>query len=225
MNWNKIRVFLSIYDQPPAFKLEYQSASGRNLGVLHTADFFVLRRNEAGWEECKTQDELVHLSRQNENRYRSDDGANWRCPPGESYAVSHGLYYRVRSSRDIDWIFQRNVQFMEDYFRGDRQVPAAVHDVITAHVNASPGLSLDQLLCSTAHTASADDVYSLIAAGGLYVDLGRAPLTEPLKVPVFVDHRAPAPAALESGVGVIATNTAIQTRLAKASEDESASPT
>lgn len=211
---------LEYYDQPPAIKLEYQSASGRNLGVLHTADFFVLRKNGAGWEECKTQDEMVRLSQQNENRYRSEDGTNWRCPPGESYAASHGLYYRVRSSRDIDWVFQRNVQFMEDYFRGDRQVPVAVRHVITAHVNASPGLSLDQLLCSTAHMASADDVFSLIARGGLYVDFRRAPFTEPLRVAVFVDYRAPAPAAFESGARVIATTTAVETRLAKASEND-----
>jgi putative transposase len=211
---------LEYYDQPPAIKLEYQSAGGRNLGVLHTADFFVLRKDSAGWEECKTEDELVRLSGQNENRYRSDDEVNWRCPPGECYAASHGLYYRVRSSRDIDWVFQRNIQFMEDYFRSDRQVPASVRDLLTAHVNAAPGLSLDQLLCLTAHTASADDVFLLIAAGKLYVDLRRAPLTEPLKVPVFVDQRAPAPAALESGVGVIATNTVIQTRLARASEED-----
>ncbi|MEB2363143.1 MAG: DDE-type integrase/transposase/recombinase [Bryobacterales bacterium] len=211
---------LEYYDQPPAIKLEYQSASGRNLGVLHTADFFVLRKNGAGWEECKTQDELVHLSRQNENRYCSDDGTNWRCPPGESYAASQGLYYRVRSSRNIDWIFQRNVQFMEDYFRSERKVPAAVRDVITAHVNASPGLSLDQLLCSTAHTASADDIFLLIAVGGLYVDFRRAPFTEPLQVAVFVDHRTPAPATIESGARVIATTTAIETRLAKASESD-----
>src|SRR5581483_7962383 len=121
---------------------------------------------------------------------------------------------------DIDWVFQRNVQFMEDYFRGDRQVPARVRAVITAHVNAAPGLSLDQLLCSTAHTASADDVFSLIAGGGLYVDFRRAPFTEPLKVAVFVDQRAPAPVVCESGIGIVATNTAIQTRLARASEDD-----
>ena len=50
---------LEYYDQPPAIKLDYQSAAGRRLGVLHTADYFVIRENSAGWEECKTQEELV----------------------------------------------------------------------------------------------------------------------------------------------------------------------
>src|SRR5215468_8449161 len=53
---------LEYYDQPPSFKLDYRSSSGRHLGVLHTADFFVIRKDRAGWEECKTHDELVSLS-------------------------------------------------------------------------------------------------------------------------------------------------------------------
>ena len=34
---------LEYCDQPPAIKLHYQSAAGRRLGVLHTADYFVIR--------------------------------------------------------------------------------------------------------------------------------------------------------------------------------------
>src|SRR5262249_12734866 len=42
---------LEYYDQPPPFKLDYESAVGRRLGVLHTADYFVIRQSSAGWEE------------------------------------------------------------------------------------------------------------------------------------------------------------------------------
>src|SRR5450755_2890155 len=34
---------LEYYDQPPSIKLDYESANGKRLGVLHTADYFVLR--------------------------------------------------------------------------------------------------------------------------------------------------------------------------------------
>jgi putative transposase len=215
---------LEYYDQPPSFKLDYQSANGRRLGVLHTADYFVVRKDGAGWEECKTQDELVLLSQRNENRYCSDDGTNWRCPPGESYSAPYNLYYRVRSSRDIDWVFQRNIQFLEDYFRGDGVVVPNVRDAVIAHVNASPGLFLDQLLLSTAHVASSDDVYSLIAAGRLYIDLRVASLTEAGKVPVFPDERAAIPcvrpAAIESSVQAKAPKTEVEARIARASEGD-----
>ena len=51
---------LEYYDQPPTFLLDYRGATPRHLGVLHTADFFVIRQKTAGWEECKTHEELVH---------------------------------------------------------------------------------------------------------------------------------------------------------------------
>lgn len=34
---------IEFYDQPPPIKIAYPSAAGKNLGVLHTPDFFVLR--------------------------------------------------------------------------------------------------------------------------------------------------------------------------------------
>src|SRR5260370_24120469 len=183
-----------------------------------------MRKRGGGWEQCKDQDELVHLSRQNENRYRSDCETTWRCPPGESYAATHGLYYRVRCSHDIHWVFQRNIQFREDYFRGDREVRPGVGYVVTAHVSASPGLSLDQLLRSTTHAASADDIFSLIAAGVVYIDLRTAPLAEPTKVGVFVDQRAsalqPVADTIESRPPGKAPITTIEARLARASEND-----
>src|SRR6266571_4103822 len=42
---------LEFYDQPPAIKLEYQTGSGRQAGVWHTPDYFVLRADRVGWEE------------------------------------------------------------------------------------------------------------------------------------------------------------------------------
>src|SRR6266849_6392233 len=96
---------LEYYDQPPAIKLDYESATGKRMGVLHTPDFFVIRENEAGWEEWKTEEDLRRLSERNPNRYCAGEGADWRCPPGAAYAERLGLYYRVRSSAGIDWVF------------------------------------------------------------------------------------------------------------------------
>ena len=38
---------LEYYDQPPSFKLSYQSSSGKNLGFYYTSDFFVIRNDSA----------------------------------------------------------------------------------------------------------------------------------------------------------------------------------
>src|SRR5262245_55854632 len=63
---------LEYYDQPPAIRLAYRSRNGRHLGVWHTPDFFVLREDAAGWEECKTEAHLLVLAEQSPARYVYD---------------------------------------------------------------------------------------------------------------------------------------------------------
>ena len=58
---------LEYWDQPGSIKLAYESAHGRHLGVFHTPDYFVIRRTEAGWEECKTEEDLQRLAGRNPN--------------------------------------------------------------------------------------------------------------------------------------------------------------
>ena len=50
---------LEFYDQPIQIKLDYEGTGGKRLGVLHTPDFFVIRTTAAGWEEWKTEEELL----------------------------------------------------------------------------------------------------------------------------------------------------------------------
>jgi putative transposase len=110
---------LEFYDQPPPIKLEYEARNGRRVGVLHTPDFFVLNTDSAAWEEWKMEEELVRLAEEKPNRYVRGEDGRWRCPPGVTYAKQFGLEYHVRSSAELDPIFQRNLVFLEDYYRGD----------------------------------------------------------------------------------------------------------
>ena len=173
---------LEYFDQPPPIKLDYESTSGRRMGVLHTPDFFVIRPQEAGWEEWKTEEELHRLKAHNSNRYSSDEDGQWFCPPGAAYAERHGLYYRVRSSSEIDWVFQRNIQFLEDYLREPQTISASSREIVIAYLSASPGVTLDELLQLTEGKVSPDDIFSMIAANIIPVDLHAAPLAEPRRV-------------------------------------------
>ena len=92
---------LEYYDQPPPIKLNYESKNGRNLGVIHTPDFFVIENNAAGWIECKTEEELKKLIKKQPNRYYCDADGNWGCPPGEEYAKQFGLNYTICSDKHI----------------------------------------------------------------------------------------------------------------------------
>ena len=182
---------LEYFDQPPTIKLDYESPAGKRMGVLHTPDFFVIREREAGWEEWKTEEELRRLSERNSNRYSTGENGRWRCPPGADYAERLGLYYRVRSSAEIDWVFQRNIQFLEDYLRVDKQeVSPASRDTALAYASATPGLHLDDLVQLTIDTVTADEIFAMIAADVLYVDLRAAPLAEPARVEVFATPRS-----------------------------------
>jgi len=177
---------LEYFDQPPPIKLNYESPGGKRMGVLHTPDFFVIRDREAGWEEWKTEEDLGRLSERNRNRYCAGADGRWCCPPGAAYAARLRLYYRVRSSAEIDWVFQRNIQFLEDYLRGGSPaISPASRETAMAHVSATSGLPLERLLQLTKDTVAADDIFALIAADVLYVDLRAAPLAEPSRVEVF----------------------------------------
>lgn len=88
---------LEFYDQPPSFKLSYQSEDGRNLGCFYTPDFFVLRTDSVGWVECKTERELKNLASKSPARYFKRDDGQWRMPPGEKYASQFGFLFRLFS--------------------------------------------------------------------------------------------------------------------------------
>jgi putative transposase len=179
---------LAFYDQPGRIKLTYQGKSGdRRVGAIHTPDFFVIRQDRAGWLECKMEERLEELAEDMPHRYvRGSDGP-WSCPPGEAYAEPFGLFYQLYTSAQIDWIYQRNLLFLEDYLRANAPaIPEEQAEAIRITVMRNPGLTLRELLKQ--HQASwADALYFLIVTDGLYVDLRAAPLAEPDKVQVFLD--------------------------------------
>src|SRR5690349_21110044 len=74
---------LEFYDQPyPPIKLLYQTKNDRPISVLHTADFFVIKKQLAGWVECKHEEELIRLCKKQPARYNLGDDRVWNCPPG-----------------------------------------------------------------------------------------------------------------------------------------------
>jgi putative transposase len=187
------RGVLEYYDQPPPIKLLHKSAGKdgreRNMGYMHTPDFFVIRHDSAGYEECKMEEDLIRLAEKNPHRYvRGEDGV-WRCPPGEEFAAQYGLYYRVLSSAGIDWTLQRNLIFTEDYRRAKSQeVPEEARRAVNELVEAQPGITLRDVLLDTEGKARPDDIYMMIVTEELWVDWRAAALAEPDTVLVFPDE-------------------------------------
>jgi putative transposase len=70
-----------------------------------------------GWIACKMEEQLVQLAEQMPRRYQHGLDGTWVCPPGSAYANLLGFFYRIQSSAQIDWVYQRNLCFLEDYLR------------------------------------------------------------------------------------------------------------
>ena len=180
---------IEFYDQPEAIKLSYLTKEGRRTGCLHTPDFFVLRRNTAGWEECKPENKLFELAEEMPNRYVRTHTNDWDCPPGREHAEQLRFYYRVVSSASIDWTLQRNLVFLEDYYRTTNAAVSeeAARELLTLTAS-QPGINLAKLSAST-QAAKRYDVFAMVATGKLYLNLSAAPLAEePERVQVFRDR-------------------------------------
>lgn len=179
---------LEYYDQPPPIKLNYASRNGRNIGVMTTPDFFVIERDAIAWEEWKTEKDLLKLSMKSPNRYIRTDNGVWVCPPGEGYAKQYGLQYRLRSSDEICWEFQRNVMFLEDYIlHADHTVDNEAKRLITSLVGQEPGILLSELLANKTNYTS-DDIYYLLAQKHLYFAINKHVLAEPGTVKIFLNE-------------------------------------
>ena len=177
------------WDQPITFKIEYKNRKHRNVSPLHTPDFFVLRKTHAEFVECKTEEELLKLSNTHPGKYYLAKDGVWRCPPGEKYAAEFGLTYRVVSTAEIDRVHIRNTVFLEDYLGQDTPaVGDARRTVILSLVSHGSGVLLAELLERSLEAgATADDVYTLIANGTIFVDLRAEALAEPDRVWVYPD--------------------------------------
>jgi putative transposase len=167
---------LEYYDQPPSIKINYV-VNGKNRGHLYTPDFFIISKDWIGWEEWKTETDLKNLSEKSNRYYQGSDG-KWYCPPGEEYAKQYGLSFRVRTDKDIDWIYQRNIRFLEDYMLEEEPfVPVKAWENIRSIVEEKPGITLEEML-SHPEEYSADDIYRMIIKDDLYVDIRKDVIPE-----------------------------------------------
>ncbi|MDJ0576321.1 MAG: hypothetical protein QNJ65_14270 [Xenococcaceae cyanobacterium MO_234.B1] len=95
-----------------------------------------------------------------------------------------GLYYRLRTDAEIDWILQDNLQFLEDYFRGtSTTVEARQQALIITLATEQAGITLAELINKGCQP---DNIYTLLVQQQLEIDLHQASLAQtPELVKVF----------------------------------------
>jgi putative transposase len=185
---------IEYWDQPPSFTLRYTSINGRQLGVVHTPDFFLIRSSSAGWVECKVEQDLIKLEDKQPNRFKKTADGRWCCLPGEDYAGGYGLSYTVHTNIQIDWTFQRNILFLEDFLLEETiDIPDEVVTYIHSLVAAKPGITLSELLLVMGkRELRADSVYQMIVTDRLYTDLSECVLAKPDKVQLYFNQEVAA---------------------------------
>ena len=136
---------LEYYDQPIRIQLQYRARSGRKTTQWHTPDFFVIRQSSAGFEEWKPVTALDTLTVTMPERYQREISGGWRCPPGESAAQVHGLFYRVRTNAEVHPLVIQNLKFLQDFWIHPYEVPPEQEAQVLTLVTTAPGISVRQL--------------------------------------------------------------------------------
>ncbi|WP_419393427.1 DDE-type integrase/transposase/recombinase [Cytobacillus praedii] len=180
---------LEYYDQPNKINLSFISNSGKKGGTLYTPDFFVIRKNSAGWEEWKNEKDYISSAKKQKWKYAKNEKGFWSCPPGEEFAKDLGLTFSARIDTEINWNLHRNFTFLDDYLRRRKSIEVKVEclEEIKRVIFQEPGISLKLLIeKSNDYVYNADDIYKSIIKNEIFVDLSVSALAEPETVNVFL---------------------------------------
>src|SRR5258708_490707 len=164
---------LEYYDQPCRIPLTYQAKSGKRTTQWHTPDFFVVRRESAGWEEWKPAQVLEPLTSSQPARYQVAGTGHWHCPPGEMYAEHLGLTYRLRSSAELHPLEIQNLKFLQDFWAHEVPAHPEQESLALAHIQAHPGIPLSDLL-ATYPGLAVDIIWVLLSTCRAFTDFSAA---------------------------------------------------
>lgn len=169
-----------------------------------TPDFFVLWADRAGWIETRTEARIAGLVAKHEGLYvPTDRPGEYACPSAGAYAADRGLVYLVRTPAAFKPIETRNLRDLGPYFVRRSPESDAVEQLV-GYVAHHPGVTITELAACGFAVA---DILWAIAAGRIYVDLGRHVVADGDHAPVYRDavtaaaraHLEPAGRALGRG--------------------------
>lgn len=175
---------IEIWDQPPFFNINYLNNNKKNIGHRYTADFFIIRKGGAGWEEWKREEALEKECEKNNNKYCKDDEGFWHFPPGEEYALPLGLYFHVHSSDEIDPTLHRNLKLLLPHYNAEIDVSLPVHENVQELVKGNPGITLLELF-EEVEGATKVHVFQLLLSQRIFIDLREAWLGDEKSVRLF----------------------------------------
>lgn len=168
---------LEYYDQPTRLQLRYRARSGKNTTQWHTPDFFVIRRDHAGFEEWKKASAVEGLTVTMPERYVRRSAGGWQCPPGEKAAEVYGLSYRVRTDSELHPLSIQNLKFLQDYWIHEYPVTAWQEAQVLERLSTTPGISVAELL-EISSDLPVDVVWALLTQNRIFTHLSAASLMQ-----------------------------------------------
>jgi putative transposase len=166
---------LEYYDQPTRIQLHYHARSGRKTSPWHTPDFFVIRRDGAGFEEWKPTDALDKLAVRMPECYQREASGRWQCPPGETAAHALGLSYRVRTSNEYHPLSIQNLKVLQDFWTHPFTLTAETQAQVLQALRLYPGVSVAAFLDAYPEIA-VDVIWYLLASQQIFTDLAATSL-------------------------------------------------
>ena len=158
----KIRLYLC---QPCRLPIRVDGSDRRTRTVYVTVDYLVVHEDHGFMlVECKPESELV-----NSARFVCDGGA-WRYPALERAAAAPGLKVWVYSSEDINPVWLRNVDFLDDFVGAECPDRALCAEVLE-RVHAARSIRVSTLL--EAMGGRSEALWWLVANNHLAADLER----------------------------------------------------
>ena len=182
---------LEYWDQPIQLSLKCSREGKKATTISHIPDFLIIRNNSVGFEEWKPEKTLIKRAEKYPYRYIQQEDGQWVDMLATEQAEKLGLYYRLRTDSEIDWIKYRNLKYLDKYLDGfldqkylvDSEITASISTIVTNY----PGITITGLL-EKADLATIDDINALIAAKTIYVDLTAVSLVQQEKVHIYRDE-------------------------------------
>jgi putative transposase len=183
---------LEFWEEPGVeLRFEYTDRTGKPRAGRFHPDTLVLAEDGAFIDEWKTEEQLLRDSERMPGRYLHDD-SGWRSPSAEASAERRGLQFRLRTPATVRAEVNLNGAFLRDYYADPQPVAESTQTQVLERIAAAQGMTLDRLLRELPEVRS-DDVFRLIVAGKLFVDLAHHRLADTFYVPLYTS-RSLAPA-------------------------------
>lgn len=192
LEWSSIYIkefdgtVLGFWDQPFHRPNLFYKSKNRSVRTSSTLDFFVISDEFIGFEECKSEEDLLKEIKKPSERYKFDDNRMaYVIPPLAEYLDGTGLGQRVFTDRDVNLTHVENLALLYDLLDEpvsfqDKQLWAIARRLS----NVSGGIKLVELEDSV-RGLSRTSVLTAIALKELYADLYNQDLRNPDRIRVY----------------------------------------